>query len=167
MLPREEWDFRSRPKNAEKKGDWTCGIQFDFLPDDEVWNCWRYEFTRKSSEVDYCLKWRASADKPKDFSSLLAHYWCADPNRKEGTAPIADWFYSIWPEWPRQPFLSVRRNERERRYKQCWGDQPKRQLHQVHLRNSYRFVVALKAGEETKLPPKSHLRVQLGVSPYY
>jgi hypothetical protein len=151
-LLREEWDFRARPEKAKKRGDWTVGKQFDFLPDDEVGLCWLYEFTRKGRDVDLQLKWRASADNPRDFDSLLAHYWHTDPNGKEGHAPVVDWFYTIWPDWPEKSFLSVKRTEREDRYKKIWGGNPKRQLRLVSLRDIYRFGVALKAGENPKLP---------------
>ena len=148
---REEWDFRARPEKGNE--NWAKGFQqFCFLPDDEVGLCWLYEFTRKAPEVDYYLKWRAEAKAPRDFDSLLAHYWLTDPNGKDGHAPVTNWFYSIWPEWPESPFLSIGQTERKARYKKMWGSNPKRKLRLVPLREIYRFVVAVKAGENPKLP---------------
>ena len=149
---REEWDFRARPDKAKKTGDWTADRPFDFLPDYEVELCWLFEFTRTLREVDYYLKWRAEAEAPNDFDSLLAHYWRTDPNGKEGHAPVVEWYYSIWPEWPERPFLSVKRKERQNRYKKMWGGNYKPQLRLVALRDAYQFVVALKAGENPSLP---------------
>jgi hypothetical protein len=167
MLPRNEWDFRPRPEKAKKKGDWTGGQQFDFLPDDEVELCWEYEFTRLSGfgsvSGDYYLKWRARADNPHDFDSLLAHYWRTDPSGKLGYPPVN--FYMVWPEWPEQPFLSVTQKERERRHKAMWRKNLKRQLPTVPLRDIYRLGVALKTGEQTDLlksiPEMSYRRIEV------
>ncbi len=154
FLSREEWDFRARPdpKKSKKRGDWTEGIAFDFLSDDEVWKCWSYEFTRQSSEVEYYMKWREGAAKPEDFDSLLNHYWLTDPNGKTGCSIVGEWFYKIWPEWPAKPFLSVRISERKRRYCQCWGSEPKRRLRLVPIEDLYRFIVALQGGKEANAP---------------
>lgn len=148
---REDWDFRAQPEKG-KKADWTHGKPFHFLPDHEVGLCWLYELTRTAREVDYYLKWRAQAEAPRDFNSLLVHYWRTDPNGKEGHAPVTDWFYSIWPDWPEKPFLSIDQTERKARYKKMWGSNPKRKLRLVPLREIYRFVVAVKAGKNPKFP---------------
>ena len=167
-LPREEWDFRAQPdpKKKTKKGDWTADAplgSFNFLPEDDVWFCWNYEFSRHTSEREFISKWRQGAEKPDDFDSLLAHYWLADPFGKEGSV-VAEYFYKTWPEWPEKPFLSVSLAERQRRYNKCWGHEPKRKLRLVRLKDIYRFVVALKAGEDVKLPlpGREHWGAELG-----
>ncbi len=161
---REEWDFRAQPEKS-KKGDWNLDKSFKFLPDDEVGLCWLYEFTRTGREVEYYLKWRAEADNPSDFDCLLAHYWRTDPNGKEGHAPVSDWHYSIWPNWPEKPFLSIKWKERKERYRKMWASNPKRQLQLVPLREIYRFVVAVKAGENPQLPVAHANRSRIEMEP--
>ena len=152
-LSREEWDFRPQPdpKKKTKRGDWTSSIPFNFLPEDESYFCWQYEFSRYAIQsFDYYSQWRAGAGKPADFDSLLDHYWRTDPNGKTGCPPVAQWFYKIWPEWPAKPYLSVPFKERRRRFKQTSDKGPKQRLRLMPLRDIYRYVVAVKAGKATE-----------------
>ena len=154
-LDRKEWDFRPGPDLTKetKKGNWATGIKFDFLPENESYYCWLYEFSRyDTQESVFYTKWRADAGKPTDFDSLLDHYWRTDPNGKDGYSLVSDWFYMIWPEWPEKPYLSVPFKERQARFKKTWAKNPKRQIRLIPLRDIYRFVVAVKAGKEPKLP---------------
>jgi len=154
-LPREEWDFRSGPdlKKNTKKGDWTGGIQFNFLPENEVTFCWLYEFSRyDTQEAELYSKWRAGAERPDDFDSLLDHYRRTDPDGKGGYPLVADWFYRIWPEWPEKPYLSVPLKERQRRFKKTWANEPNRKLRLIPLREIYRYVVERNAGNNPERP---------------
>ena len=153
LPPRKEWDFRAKPEKAAKGGDWSVGHPFDFLPDDEVWRCWHYEFTRDGPEVPYVLAKRAGIPAPADFDAHLAHYWRTDPNGKEGCAPEATCSHYLWPEWPTRPFLSVPLAERQRRYHGCWKDNPKRQLPLIPLSDLFRLEAALINGDEQ--PPST------------
>ncbi len=166
-LDRKEWDFRPGPdpKKKTKKGDWTAGIQFNFLPEDESFFCWQYEFIRYDTRsVEFYSKWREGADKPKDFDSLLDLYWRTDPDGKTGSSMVVQWFFKIWPEWPGKPYLSVPLKERLRRFKKTWAKQPKRQLRLIPLRDIYRFVVAIKADKatETPLPGRGSWPLEMG-----
>jgi hypothetical protein len=150
ILHRNEWDFRPapNPKKETKTGDWTAGIPYEFLPENEVYFCWQYEFSRYDSQsIEFYSKWRAGANKPDDFDSLLELYWLTDPDGKEGRSLVNSWFYRIWPEWPGKPYLSVPFKERQRRFTKTWERNPKRQLRLVPLREIYRYVVAVKAGK--------------------
>ena len=88
---------------------------------------------------------------------MLDHYWRTDPNGKAGLPLVSGWFYTIWPEWPEKPYLSVRLNERLSRFRKTWPKQPKRQLRLVPLREIYRCVGAVKAGKPPMLPIASHI----------
>jgi len=101
---REEWEFRPAS-----------------LPGDEVWWCHQYEmrricqgeswredtkrFRRESGGENYEAYWRKAEEC---FSALKLEEWPAI-------------FYTLWPEWPNSPYLSVKPEERERRIKDwCW-----------------------------------------------
>ncbi len=149
-LSREEWDFRAQPEKGDKKRK-PDGGKFSFLPDNEVGLCWLYEFARTGPDVEFVLNQRKAAKDPRDFDSLLDHYYRTDPNGKEGFAPVVDWYYFLWPEWPEKPFLKVKERVRKKRYKAMWGQNPDRALRMVPLREIYRYVVDLKAGKKPDL----------------
>jgi len=161
ILNRNEWDFRPGPDLTKetKKGNWAEGFPFDFLPENESYYCWQYEFSRYDTpSFEFYSKWRAGAQKPIDFDSLLEHYRRTDPDGKNGYGPVVNWFYKIWPEWPEKPYLSIPFKERQRRFKEMWVRVPKRQLRLISLRDIYRFVDAVKAGTNPQsiIPGRIH-----------
>lgn len=150
QIDRREWDFRARPAKGK---DWANGRSYDFLEDDEVLKCWLYECTRRHSyDCELAVERRNQAQNPRNFDSLLSHYYKTDPNGKTGVAPLLDHYYTVWPEWPEQPFLSIGRAKRELRYKEMWGGNPKRVLQMIHLRDIHRFILEVKEGGKSQLP---------------
>jgi len=150
---REEWDFRARFTDYDHK---TYG-SFNFLPPEEVFYCNSYEIARHRADAEVCVAQREGYRRKKfdisSFEGLLKCYWKFDGNGKAGIPPFANWFYSEWPEWPQQPYLSVKESERRRRFKVCWGHLPEPQLPLVKLADVYKDVEAWKKKE-----PRRRLR---------
>jgi hypothetical protein len=70
---REEWDFRAAGKHPWYD-DKTYGA-FEFLGEDEVLQCWRYEFGRHDADAEYELKSRESNEIWQNW-----HKQRSDPN---------------------------------------------------------------------------------------
>ena len=89
-LVREEWDFSD-------------------CPDQELTECWWYEFKRESPHArQVILAWRQACNA-KTFDEFL---WLV---RTTLTTPKYGHLYPLCPEWPDHPFLSIPPAERKRR----------------------------------------------------
>ncbi len=149
--PREEWDFRARSKT-----DWYDDRKygpFAFLAEDEVYYCTTYEFYRMDGDVPFVLKnrqklpawltWQQAIGKSsplpgqdketlrsKTFDALLDNHLRSSLDKQV----FLEWFSIPWPEWPAEPYLSIPRPERMRRFEASWKDNPPRALPLVELK---------------------------------
>jgi hypothetical protein len=100
-LPKEEWDFS------------TC-------PNDELFECWFYEFTRQIPAVRAAvLKWRG---KSATYEGLIAR----SGGQYKALLFAATFHYQ--PEWPLKPYLSISASERQRRRRLLFPDSNQRAM---------------------------------------
>jgi len=121
---------KSRKQKAEAfRVDWKCAKlereDWDFSKcfDDEVQDCFDYEFARESKEaISYIERGRAPARR-KTFENLFRLIWEDRPEYVgEKTPPtLPAGLFSFCPEWPDEPYLSINRQERKRRLKAMGG----------------------------------------------
>jgi hypothetical protein len=92
MLSRAEWNFRD-------------------LRDDQVEECWTYEFTRECpSLINLVEQWRNGVRGEHNFDNFKRHAG----GRKTGCIRVADQLhfipigsYFMFPEWPSTPYLDI------------------------------------------------------------
>ena len=101
---------------------------FKNCPDEEVRDCFHYEFNREIPEVrEWITKWRNDTEGT-DFdaleSSLTFDRMAELVSRLD--VPDVSWF-PIYPEWPEKPFLSIPDKERRARRHRL-GSEPASQL---------------------------------------
>ncbi len=109
-----------------------------------AWQHWEQTRSHLSSSQDPTLA-RLRRDT---FDAFLAD--CRGQGDKD-TILTVQFVHTLWPEWPKEPYLSVPPFERQRRRRACWAENPPRRLKLVDLRDIYRDIVTWKrsqAGEE-------------------
>jgi hypothetical protein len=102
MLSKADWDFKG-------------------LPDDQVEECWAYEFARERSDLIALIEeWREDSPKPRDFRSLRQY---AGGQETHGLwikgrlrwIPLGAYF--MFSEWPKTPFQEIEAGERRKRFR--------------------------------------------------
>ena len=110
-------------KTEASRVDWKCAKlvredwNFSTCCDDEVQDCFDYEFARESQEaISYIERGRAPA-RGETFEDLFRLFWEDRPQYVgENTPPtLHARLFSACPEWPDKPYLSINRQERKRR----------------------------------------------------
>ena len=102
MLSRAEWDFGS-------------------LPDDQIEECWTYEFGRERRDlIELIQEWREGVPGKRDFRGLQRHAWGSRTGVlriKEELRLIPTGAYIMFPEWPKLPFQAIEAGERRERFR--------------------------------------------------
>jgi len=102
-----------------KKGKTIDRLEWDFgqCPKEELHDCWMYEFMRECPHILESVRtWRA-AHPGKRFDDWLP---IAGQASRKDRPEAGGWeAFPFYPEWPRQPYLSIPQAERER-----WRDRP-------------------------------------------
>jgi hypothetical protein len=108
-------------KKTLKREDWDFSQYFD----DEIEDCFSYEFARESQDaIDYIQRGRQSA-RGCSFDDLLRLNWEDRPAYVgDETPPRLTGFplFAFCPEWPASPFLSIPRPERKQRLAAYYKD---------------------------------------------
>lgn len=102
MLSSAEWNFRD-------------------VPDDQVEECWAYEFARECPElIGLIEEWRQGAPEPRDFRSIKQYAG----GRKTPVLRIKGELhriplgaYFMFPEWPKMPFQEIEPGKRRKRFR--------------------------------------------------
>jgi hypothetical protein len=118
---RAEWDFRPT-----------------FLPENEVWWCHCYEIAR----ICQTQGWRDDIEEfRRDSGGNTYDAFWLKAEKCFQTLKRVEWpsiFYTLWPEWPVKPYLSVNAKDRKTRINDwCRGEKPE-VLEQVSLRDLLR-----------------------------
>jgi hypothetical protein len=108
-FPREEWDFTD-------------------LPDDQVEECWSYEFARQLPRLIKRIEgWRAQALKQDDLFEAYRKFagGHATPfiQIAEKLFLIPSGAYYLFPEWPKVPYCKIKPSERRERIERLWKEE--------------------------------------------
>ena len=114
---RGEWDFRAKWKGWDERK-----YPFQFLEPEDVWLCHCYEFDRTLPRtVEDILEWRRES-RAQTLEALLEHY----RRTHGGDDIVGNWFYTVWPQWPVHPYLSIDSVVRGRQFDAMWPKEKRR-----------------------------------------
>jgi hypothetical protein len=117
---REEWDFRPR-----------------LLPKNEVWWCHRYEIGR----ICQTQPWRDDIQKfRRECGGNTYDAFWQKARKCFRTLKSVEWpsiFYTLWPQWPLKPYLSVNPKDRRTRINDWCRDEKPEALEQISFRNLF------------------------------